>query len=155
MPFPSARKAFLVSTLALAAGFASGVVPDPAAASTASDLMSSRILALGAGDVADLTAVYGDHAALLWVGGPLDGRYQDVAAIAGIWQKFAKAQGPSHSRIVDLTEATNPQGSTVTANLVLTADHAGGKTLKVHYVTVWRGDRLVDEIWQLNPQADC
>lgn len=122
-----------------------------AAASPATDMMARRI---AAGDVGSLTAAYGSQATLQWIGGPLDGVYGDAAAINTVWSKFAKAQGLDgehklETRIVNLSEAGNPQGSTVAADMVLT----GAKPLKVHYVTVWRNSKLVDEIWQIDPQA--
>lgn len=125
-----------------------------AAASPATDMMARRIAAIAAGDVGSLTAAYGSQATLQWIGGPLDGVYGDAAAINTVWSKFAKAQGLDgehklETRIVNLSEAGNPQGSTVAADMVLT----GAKPLKVHYVTVWRNSKLVDEIWQIDPQA--
>ncbi|HVJ33424.1 MAG TPA: nuclear transport factor 2 family protein [Terriglobia bacterium] len=149
---PTRRLALLVA--GFLGAWASTNLAGIAAASPATDMMTQRIAAIGAGDVAGLAAAYAPQATLQWVGGPLDGIYGDAGAINTVWSKFAKAQGIDgqhklQTRIVNLSEAGNPQGSTVAADMVLT----GAKPLKVHYVTVWRNNKLVDEIWQINPQA--
>ena len=148
----AAQKIFNASGLMTVLGVISGTaigmaMISPAVASPATDMTTQRIAAISTGDVASLTAAYGSPAVLQWVGGPLDGVYSDTAAINATWMKFAKAQGKLKTDIVTMTEAANPQGSTVATDMVLT----GAKPLKVHYVTVWRGGKLVDEIWQINP----
>lgn len=148
------RKIFNASGLPVILGTISSIAVslaliDPALASPATEMTTQRIAAISTGDIASLTAAYGSPAMLQWVGGPLDGVYSDTAAINDTWAKFAKAQGRLKTDIVAMNEAANPQGSTVATDLVLT----GAKPLKVHYVTVWRGGKLVDEIWQINPNA--
>jgi len=146
------QRTFNASGLTAILGILSGpvigaILVGPAMASPATDMTTQRIAAISTGDVASLTAAYGSPAVLQWVGGPLDGVYSDTAAINATWTKFAKAQGKLKADIVTMSEAANPQGSTVATDMVLT----GAKPLKVHYVTVWRGGKLVDEIWQINP----
>ncbi|MFG1351441.1 hypothetical protein [Xanthobacter autotrophicus] len=48
-----------------------------------------------------------------------------------------------------LSEAANPKGATVTADVAF----AGKSTVKVRYVLVYRDGKLIDEIWQVNPAA--
>jgi|GEM_PF-731047 len=140
----------LTAVLGILSGTVTGLaLTDPALASPATDMTTQRIAAISAGDVTSLTAAYGSPAVLQWVGGPLDGVYSDAAAINATWTKFTRAQGKLKTDIVAMNEAANPQGSTVATDLVLT----GAKPLKVHYVTVWRAGKLVDEIWQINPNA--
>jgi hypothetical protein len=136
--------AAVLSTLSLAAcALSTSAVAGPPA-----DLAQARIASIAKGDVATVTAQDAPDALLHWIGGPLDGTYE-AGRKAEVWSKFAKAQGPQSFAVANLTEAGNPKGSTVTADLTF----AGTNTVKVHYVMVYRGDKLVDEIWQVNPQA--
>lgn len=66
-----------------------------------------------------------------------------------MWSKFFTAQGPQKASIAVLSEAANPKGATVIADVAF----AGKSTVKVRYVLVYRDGKLVDEIWQVNPAA--
>jgi hypothetical protein len=133
--------AFSMIAFAIAAG--------PAFAGPAADMAKAHIDAVAEGDLAGILTGYADTAALAWVGGPLDGTYASPAALRDVWTKFAHAQGPQALTVASITEAANPKGATVTADIAL----AGKATVKVRYVLVYRGDKLVNEIWQVNPNA--
>lgn len=120
-----------------------------ALAGSAEDLARSRITAIADGDLAVVSAAYGPGATLHWVGGPLDGTYSQPAKIKEVWSKFFAAQGVQKATIAAAVEAANPKGGTVTVD----ATFAGKNTVKVRYVLLYRGDKLVDEIWQANPAA--
>lgn len=120
-----------------------------ALAGSAEDLARSRIAAIAGGDLAAVSAAYGPGATLHWVGGPLDGTYSQPAKIKEVWSKFLAVQGAQKATIAAAVEAANPKGGTVTADITF----AGKNTVKVRYVLLYRADRLVDEIWQVNPAA--
>lgn len=103
--------------------------------------------AVAAGDVAAITAPYGEQAVLQWVGGPLDGVYQGPAAIRGVWEKFTKANGALPLEVDSIEVSANPKGATVTANVVF----KGKKTIKVRYLLTFRDGQLVSETWQIDP----
>ncbi len=135
----------LACTLALVLGGAA-TLPRPAEAGPAADVAQRRIAAIASGDVAALAAGYGPGATLEWVGGPLDGSYRGQA-LAGVWTRFAAAQGPLQGRITDLVESTNPRGQTVMASVVF----SGRATVRVRYVLVLRNAQVVNEVWQIDP----
>lgn len=137
-----------LSTLA-ATPLALALLVAPALAGPGEDMARSRIVAIAQGDVASITAAYGPKAALHWIGGPLDGTYVTRAALKTVWTKFATAQGDQRPAIVAVSEAANPKGSTVSADVIF----AGKNTVKVRYVMVYRAGELVSEIWQVNPNA--
>lgn len=124
-----------------------------AAASTAAlagphaDKAKAHFKAIASADVAKITSQYGDGAVFQWVGGPLDGVYADPAAIKTVWTKFTKAQGKLTAVIKSVSEAANPKGATVTADLVL----KGKGKIPLRYVIVYRGGKIASEIWQINP----
>jgi hypothetical protein len=119
----------------------------PAVAGPAGDKAQARISAIASGKVADITAHYTDKSTLHWVGGPLDGTYIGPAQLADVWSKFAKAQGLLDATVAHVLESSNANGSTVVSSIVFT----GKNTIKVRYVQMYRNDRLVDEIWQVDP----
>lgn len=121
----------------------------PAFAGPAEDLAKTRIAAIAKGDVAAITTAYAPGAALHWVGGPLDGTYATPDKMKEVWTKFSTAMGEQKATIATISEAANPKGATVTADIAL----AGKNTIKVRYVMVLRDGKLVDEIWQVNPNA--
>lgn len=47
-----------------------------------------------------------------------------------------------------MKENGNPAGTTVTADVVF----QGKATIKVRYVMLFRDDKLIDEIWQIDPK---
>jgi len=103
--------------------------------------------AIAAGDVAAVTAPYGEQAVFQWVGGPLDGVYQGAESIRGVWEKFTKANGMLALDVDNIAESANPKGATVTANVIF----KGKSTIKVRYVLTFRESKLVNETWQIDP----
>ena len=120
----------------------------PALAETPANLARQHLEAAAAGDVARITAQYDASSALHWVGGPLNGTLIGPQRLAEVWGKFAKAQAPLKVTVHDLRESGNPAGTTVTADVVF----AGKNTVKVRYVMLYRGDTLVDEVFQIDPR---
>lgn len=123
------------------------LVTGSASAGPAQDKASARIESIAAGELAAVTRGYADGAKLHWVGGPLDGTYDEAEAREGVWSKFFKAQGKQTVTVSNTSEVANPAGATVTADVTF----AGSKTVNVRYVLVYRGDKLAGEIWQINP----
>ncbi|CAA0090241.1 Uncharacterised protein [Starkeya nomas] len=120
-----------------------------ALAGPAVDLARARVEAIAAGLLSPVTDAYAPGATLHWVGGPLDGTYGDPGSIREIWSKFFAAQGDQKATVASMSEAANPKGATVTADVAF----AGRNTVKVRYVLLYREGKLVDEIWQVNPAA--
>ena len=106
--------------------------------------------AIAAGNVEKIMRQYAHDAVFQWVGGPLDGAYTGTDGIRTVWTKFTRANAPLKAKVSKLVEAANPKGATVTANVVF----KGKQTIKVRYVLVYRGDKLVDEVWQIAPHLD-
>lgn len=138
------RLPILAASLAFLAASGSAAL-----AGSAEDLARSRIDAIAGGDLAAVTSAYAPAATLHWVGGPLDGSYSQPNKIKEVWSKFFTAQGGQKATIAATTEAANPKGGTVTADVTF----AGKNTVKVRYVMLYRDGKLVDEIWQVNPAA--
>lgn len=136
-------KTFLLSTVALT--LSAGI----AFAGPAEDMAKTRIAAIAKGDVAAITSAYADGTTLQWVGGPLDGKYSGADKLKEVWTKFTTAQGDQKATVAAITEAANPKGATVIANVAF----AGKNTVKVRYVMVYRDGKLADEIWQVDPNA--
>lgn len=113
------------------------------------DLARSRIDTIAGGDLAAVTSAYAPGAILHWVGGPLDGTYGRPGKIKEVWSRFFAAQGAQKATIAATSEAANPRGGTVTADVTF----AGKNTVKVRYVLLYRDGKLADEIWQVNPAA--
>lgn len=133
------------TTIIAALAFAASSVT--ALAGPAADQAKAHFAAIAAGDIAKITADYGDKASFQWVGGPLDGHYADADAIKAVWTKFTTAQGRLDLDVKSLDEAVNPKGATVTANVVF----KGKAPIPVRYVLVYREDKIVSEVWQINP----
>ncbi|RYC31279.1 nuclear transport factor 2 family protein [Lichenibacterium minor] len=121
----------------------------PAVAGPAADMAQAHIAAIAKGDVAAVMASTAPGATLHWIGGPLDGTYASVDAQKPVWTKFTSAQGDQKATVSDLSEAANPKGATVTANVVF----AGKNAVKVRYVMLYTDGKLVDEIWQVDPNG--
>jgi hypothetical protein len=136
-------KTFILSTLALT------LCAGSAFAAPAEDLAKARIDAIAKGDIAAIAAGYADGATLHWIGGPLDGNYTGADKLKDVWGKFNGAMGQQKATIAAITEAANPKGSTVSANVVL----AGKNNIKIRYVMVYRDGKLSDEIWQVDPNG--
>lgn len=119
----------------------------PAFAGPGEDMARAHFNAIASADLDHITAHYTDHSVFEWIGGPLDGSYVGKAAITPLWQKFTGAQGKIKAQVSHLQEQANPAGVTVTADVRF----MGQKTIPVRYVLTYRGDRLVNEIWQIAP----
>lgn len=130
-----------------AAVLTTALIASPAAAATPVELARRHISAVAAGDVGKITADYTDQSWLSWVGGPLDGTYLGSTQIAATWTKFSKL-APLRATVRSVHVAGNPMGSTVVADVLF----RGKTTIKVHYVMLYRGQHLVDEIWQIDPK---
>lgn len=112
------------------------------------DDASAHFKAIAAGNIDQIMQGYGNNATLHWVGGPLDGAYVGNDKIREIWGKFAKANAPLEVSVTKLEESANPKGATVTANV----EFKGKAAIKVRYVLVYREDKLVNEVWQIDPK---
>jgi hypothetical protein len=64
-----------------------------------------------------------------------------------VWSKFTKSQGPLEHKVSNLQENANPKGATVTANV----EFKGKAPIKVRYVLTYRDGKIVNEIWQIDP----
>lgn len=117
-----------------------------AQAGPATDQAMQRIQAIAAGDIGAVTAEYAEGATLLWVGGPLDGAYEG-AKLEEVWTKFSNANGALQANAGAATESANPKGATVSIPVAFT----GKNTITVRYTLVYRDDKLVGEIWQIDP----
>lgn len=134
----------LVSKLgAVAAVF---LTVNAAQAGPAMDKAMQRVEAIAAGDVATVMAEYGEDATLHWVGGPLDGTYEGKK-LKEVWTKFGKANGALKATTGEATESANPKGATVSIPVVF----SGKNTVKVRYTLVYRDGKLLNEIWQIDP----
>ena len=60
---------------------------------------------------------------------------------------LAKAQGELTFKVSNVQESANPKGATVTANVVF----SGKNDIKVRYVLTYRDGKIVNEIWQIDP----
>jgi hypothetical protein len=109
---------------------------------------STHFQAIASGDLGVLMRGYNDAAQLQWLGGPLDGSYAGTAAIRGVWERFAKAQGQLQATVESVEESANPKGATVTAKVLF----AGKAPIKVRYVLVYRDNLIVSETWQIDPK---
>lgn len=118
----------------------------PATAATPLELARRHIGAVAVGDVTRITADYTDQSWLSWVGGPLDGTYFGLKQIGAAWAKFSKL-APLRATVRTIHVYGNPMGSTVVADVLF----RGKTTIKVRYVMLYRGQHLIDEIWQIDP----
>ncbi|WP_062228458.1 nuclear transport factor 2 family protein [Aureimonas frigidaquae] len=134
-----------MKTLLTAAAIATSMVT-AAHAGPAADMAQARIASIAKGDTETVAGAYGEGATLHWIGGPLDGTYKG-AEIKAVWDKFAKAQPNLTADVMDVSEAMNPKGATVTANVVF----SGKDEIPVRYVMLFRDGKLTDEIWQVDP----
>jgi len=118
------------------------------AMASASNDATDHINNIAAGKVTSVMQDYANNAVFQWIGGPLDGVYSNHKSIKEVWSKFAKGNAPLTAKIDQITESSNPKGSTVSANVVFN----GKKTIKVRYILTYRGGKLVNEIWQIDPK---
>lgn len=136
------RPATSVSVAALLACLAAGAAASP------TDDARTHFQAIASGDLPALMKGYAGSAQFQWVGGPLDGSYATPEAIRGVWTKFIGAQGPLKVSVAALEESGNPQGATVSANVLF----EGKASIKVRYVLTFREGRIVNEVWQIDPK---
>jgi hypothetical protein len=52
--------------------------------------------------------------------------------------------------VSSLETSANPKGATVTANTMF----MGSKPIKVRYVLTYREGRLINEVWQIDPNLN-
>ena len=114
----------------------------------ATDEAQNHLKAIAAGQVDQIMQDYADNAHFEWIGGPLNGTYVGTEKIREVWMKFAKGNAPLDLLVRKIEESTNPDGETVTANV----EFKGKKTIKVRYVLTYRGGKLVNEVWQIDPK---
>lgn len=129
---------------AAALAASTGAFADPAADA------QRHFEAIASGHVDAIMSAYSSDARFQWVGGPLNGNYVGTKPIRAVWTKFAKANAPLQVEITKLEENANPAGATVTANV----EFKGKKPIKVRYVLLYRGGKLVDEVWQIDPKLE-
>lgn len=121
-----------------------------AAHATPTDDARAHFEAIASGNVTAVMQSYADQAQFLWVGGPLDGTYSTPDTIKTVWSKFTKSQGPLKLTVDDLKQAANPKGATVSANVLF----EGKAGIKVRYIITYRQDKIVNEVWQIDPKLD-
>jgi ketosteroid isomerase-like protein len=122
-------------------------VASAAQAGPATDQARLHFQAIASGDVDQLLRGYDSNASLQWVGGPLDGVYAGGERLREVWSKFAKAQGKLDLAVNNVVEGANPKGATVTANV----EFQGKSAIKVRYVLTYRDGKIVNEVWQIDP----
>lgn len=133
----SVKSTVLAAALSLAAlpAFANMKAPDAQ--------MHFKSVAMA--NVTDIMSQYAPDATLVWVGGPLDGTYKGKREIREVWEKFAHHVGKTTEMAKDIHVDGNPKGMTVTARVRF----HGKMTIPVRYVLVYRGQKIVSEIWQI------
>ena len=111
------------------------------------DDAGAHFKAIGSGNVDQIMQGYADNATFQWVGGPLDGAYTGSDKIKEVWSKFTKS-APFEVNASKIETSGNDKGTTVTANVVF----KGKAVINVRYVLVYRGGKLVNEVWQIMPK---
>ena len=114
----------------------------------ARDEAQNHLKEIAAGQVDQIMQGYADGAHFEWIGGPLNGTYVGTDKIREVWTKFAKGNAPLDLSVRKLEDSINPDGETVTANV----EFKGKQTIKVRYVMTYRGGKLVNEVWQIDPK---
>ncbi len=104
---------------------------------------------IASGRIGAMLSQYSPHATLNWVGGKLNGTYRGHEAIKDVWQRYEHDMGKATVRVSDVKVRGDKQGMTVTADVLFT----GKMKLPVRYVLVYRGHKIVDEVWQLAPHS--
>lgn len=125
------------------------VIAVPAFARMTAPDAQTHFKAIASGRVSDIMSQYSPNATFVWIGGPLDGSYKGTKAIRAVWKKFARASGKMMEKADDIVIGMNPKGMTVTANV----EFSGKKTIPVRYVLAYRNGKIVDEVWQIAPNA--
>lgn len=122
-----------------------------AVAGPAASMAEKHFSAIASGNAANIGEHYSDDAVFQWIGGPLDGVYTGPDAISSLWSKFTKAQGKINVDVLSIEENSNGKGTTVNAAVKF----MGKKTIPVRYILVYRGSKLVNEIWQIAPNLSA
>jgi hypothetical protein len=112
----------------------------------------AHLQAVSAGDLDALMRDYSADAYMDWVGGSLEGRYRDKAAISEVWKKFIAINGgkPRPAKLGKLESYSNPKGT----SFAVSAEYGGDKPVKVWHVLTYRDGQLVTEIWQISPAIE-
>jgi ketosteroid isomerase-like protein len=112
-------------------------------------MAKSHFKAVAAGDIDTLVDAYSDNATLYWIGGTLDGIYHGTKEIRDVWIKFvANNDGqPRVATVSGIEQSSNPKGATI----AVSADYKGKTNVKIRHVLVYRDDKLVNEVWQIDP----
>ncbi len=137
-----------VKSVAFAAALA--MLASPVFAATMAPDAQNHFKAIASGNVTMIMSQYAPNATLHWIGGPLDGSYAGTKAIQSAWTKFSGANSKLTEKVDDIMVATNPDGMTVTANV----DFKGSSSIPVRYVLTYRKGKIVDEIWQIDPNMN-
>ena len=134
----SARNLTLAAAITMTAlpAFASMKAPDA----------QMHFKAIANANLAGIMSQYAPNATLHWVGGPLDGSYSGTAAIKGVWTKFTHVMGKMTETASNIMVAGDGKGMTVTADV----HFKGHPSVPVRYVLVYRGRKIVDEVWQID-----
>ncbi|HCA26782.1 MAG TPA: hypothetical protein DEP05_03940 [Betaproteobacteria bacterium] len=103
---------------------------------------------IAAGNAGQIMRSYAPKARFQRIGGPLDGAYAGKAAIRRVGSTFAKANTPLKVHTAKLKTRANPKGAAVTAHVIF----QGKSAIKVRYGLPYRGGRIVDEVWQVEPK---
>ncbi|HUX12229.1 MAG TPA: hypothetical protein VMW87_04335 [Spirochaetia bacterium] len=98
-------------------------------------------------DVQNLATEYANHAVIAWVGGPLNGTYQGLSAINGLWSKFAGATAPMQFQVTSVSYDLSKTYPTVREDVKLMA---GKKAIHVDSTLVYDKDKIMAEIWKVN-----
>lgn len=137
-------------TVSLCLGAAAALAVSTGAFADAAADAQHHFESIAAGYVDDVMAAYAGNARFEWVGGPLNGSYVGTKPIREVWTKFTQANGPLEIKVTNLQESANPAGATVTANVEFKGKHP----IKVRYVLLYRGGKLIDEVWQIDPKLE-
>lgn len=113
----------------------------------AQDDARQHFQAIATGNMSKIMQQYAENAHLEWVGGPLNGTYSSPDAIKNVWNKFTTAQGTLKYTVTGMSEAANHEGTTISAKVLF----EGKKPIKVFYVLTYRGEKIVNETWQIAP----
>ena len=134
-------------TITLAAAL--GLMAMPAFASMTAPDAQMHFKAIANANLSGIMGQYTPDASLHWIGGPLNGTYSGTKEIRAVWTKFIHVMGKMTEKASNIRVAGDAKGMTVTADV-----HFIGKpSVPVRYVLVYRGSKIVDEIWQIDSKT--
>jgi hypothetical protein len=107
-----------------------------------------RLDAIATGNVEALMRDYDGSAVMQWIGGKFDGAYRGTTELRKLWQEFEQSQGAMKLSFGEVESYANPKGVTVLAR----ARYVGKLDVRVQHAFVYRDDKLVMEIWQIDPR---